>query len=1572
MGPHPAKICLTYSLFLFALLVGSTVRAQVNADFSMDRSGGCSPLVVNFTNRTTGASPNAVYTWDFGNGNSSALANGASVYTEEQTYTVTLTVRDGGSQSTRTQQVTVYHPPVVDFSVAPVKTCLGTPVTFTSHSTPGSGSIATYTWDFGDGSTLQGYTSDQAHTYGIEQQATVSLTVTNNYGCHTTLSKANIVTIIPALTASFTADKRVLCLVSDPVQFTNNSTGPGTLDYVWDFGDGNTSTKLSPTYIFNKKGNYSVSLKVHSSEGCTAISTQSNPLNVANYTTSFDIPTPICLGSYVSFNSQSTPTPDNSVWEVDGVPQYYNYGSLSYAFNSIGTHTITLNNTFGTCPQSATKQISVKDLPAPNGFTANITGKCGSPVAVNFKDPTPGAVKWEWNFNYYYYNSSITSTVQSPTYTYTADGSYMVWLRVTNADGCSNTTSQYVQITRPTVSIYPTGPGTLSSCTSLLTNTFNTSSSEPLTTAKWNFGDGSTSTDLSPTHTFKNTGFYTVTVNYTTVNGCTGSASFIQYSIPTPSPVIVFTNPSNPSTCTTPIAVSFSTSSSDPLVSTSWTLGDGSTSTAPSPTHTYTNIGSYVATLNYTTQAGCKGTAYSNAIIIDPKITLDFSVNPNPICGNSTVNFVTTANKYDINIYNWDFGDGTGSYSGVPSLTHTYGATGDYKVTLYVKNLGGCDQTITKTVTVKPPFPQIVGHTNTCDGTRGEVTFTQASVQATTVTWNFGDGSAATTTPGSQTTVKHTYTKSGTYSVSLVATNGSCQLTASDPTTVYVLLKQTPVLTGSVSSVCSNDPVAIQISNLDANPYQSNILYSGYYYSGYYFSGIEYRDGTAFQGSQTNAGGYDYRWTTTYNGTLNNFKTGEKDIRFTLTSYVFGCQDVTNYMPLAVKGATAGFQVIADKLCYQSPVLLRDNSQSTPDNPILSWQWNFGDGQTITKTKGGDISHNYASPGGYSVSLKITDAAGCSVNAPASQYVSVNGPQAAFSASGTDVHLNTTVYFYNYTNDYGNSNTTYNWDFGDGSTSTDVYPSHTYDKPGTYTVMMTASNPSLPCKSTATPVTIIVRNFNSAFAFTSSYISGSCPPLLVSFTNTSYNYIRVSWDFGDGITADNVNYPSHVYAKPGKYIVTLNVDAYNGIQGKYIDSVIITDPAITLPPAPAETCVGNTVTLSSKVQNASSYSWDFGDGSIVPSTDGSAQHQYLTPGVYTASLLLQNNAGCLKDTTLQDPVKIRANPVATILPADPVICLNNSVSLQAGGGTVYEWSPATGLSDNSIANPVAAPKTTTDYILTVKDDIGCQNTAPLTIKVVQPGNLQVSPDDTLCAGESVQLKATGETLYQWIGNTDGLNNTGIADPVALAPVTTTYTVKGSDAYSCFVDEANVTVTVRPLPTVNAGPDVLVQAGYDATLNAIGSDDVISWKWAPEKYLSCYDCASPLCTPLASTPYTVIVKNQYGCKASDTVVVAVDCHESRVRVPNAFTPNGDGTNDVFIVKGISIIKHMVIFDRWGEKVYERNNFIAGDRASCWNGTFRGQPCPSGSYVYFIEMECPSGGEFSRRGSFVLVR
>ncbi|MEI9933477.1 MAG: PKD domain-containing protein [Ferruginibacter sp.] len=117
-------------------------QAQLKANFTIDKNGGCSPLTVSFTNTTTGGSANTKWKWDFGNGNTSALTDAGATYVTEKTYTVTLTATDGANSSVQTKQITVYKKPVVDFSASPAKGCLPLPVTLTSNSSAGDGTIA--------------------------------------------------------------------------------------------------------------------------------------------------------------------------------------------------------------------------------------------------------------------------------------------------------------------------------------------------------------------------------------------------------------------------------------------------------------------------------------------------------------------------------------------------------------------------------------------------------------------------------------------------------------------------------------------------------------------------------------------------------------------------------------------------------------------------------------------------------------------------------------------------------------------------------------------------------------------------------------------------------------------------------------------------------------------------------------------------------------------------------------------------------------------------------------------------------------------------------------------------------------------------------------------------------------------------------------------------------------------------------------------------------------------------------------------------------------------------------------
>jgi gliding motility-associated-like protein len=477
---------------------------------------------------------------------------------------------------------------------------------------------------------------------------------------------------------------------------------------------------------------------------------------------------------------------------------------------------------------------------------------------------------------------------------------------------------------------------------------------------------------------------------------------------------------------------------------------------------------------------------------------------------------------------------------------------------------------------------------------------------------------------------------------------------------------------------------------------------------------------------------------------------------------------------------------------------------------------------------------------------------------------------------------------------------------------------------------------------------------------------------LVRLSNNSINSTSVKWDFGDGITADNINYPAHVYEKPGKYIITLYVYGPGGLTGTYLDSITIQQPTASLKVDKKLGCIGLVSTLKGTIKSATSFTWDFGDGTLLSNKDTIVSHQYNIPGIYQPALVLIDTNGCNSFVSLNESITIRKNPVITITPVAPLICRGQSVVLTANGGITYTWSPSKGLSNTGIAAPNASPDSNTLYRLTVKDDIGCSNKDSLLVTVVQKQKVKVSADTAICLGKTTQLIASGAAVYNWINITTGLSNTSIPNPVTGPVVNTTFTVTGSDVYKCFSDTARITVLVLPLPTVTIPPVQDILLGSPVPLLSNYTNDVVQWTWSPSDYLSCTNCPAPVSTPLAAITYHLLVKNNVGCTATAEVTLKLQCQESRVFIPSAFSPNNDGNNDLFSIKGISIVKHMIVFNRWGKPVYERSNYIASDRNNGWDGTYKGDLLPAGAYTYFAEMDCPSGGSFVKKGTVMLIR
>lgn len=1695
-------------------------HAQVSADFTMNKTGGCSPLQVTLTNLSSG-SANASYFWDLGNGNSSTLKNPSAIYLEEKTYTITLTVKEGAQTATKTRTITVYKKPVVEFAATKPKVCLPEAVQFSSSSTAGDGSISSYQWDFGDGFTQQGFGNSISHLYNAEIVPAVSLTVTNSNGCVASLTKTNLVEVLPRIGPLFTVSKTMICSLDETITLANNSTGPGTLQYLWDFGDGKTSTQKNPVHQYTQKGVYQVRLTVSNTVGCSVASSpltvnaayfqtnfSSTPLcrqvsfssssylfpsssvwqfgdgNIStnnfntthtygaggsydvtlintyntckdtikktitvqsqtNFNSNLSMPSTICRNTSANFTSTSSVQPSSVTWNFgDGFSFTTTSTNLTHSYSQPGTYTVTVTNTFGTCSETITKTIVVNDLPSTSGFVTDFGGVCGAPVTVTFKDTTQGAVSWQWFLDYNL--STPFATTQTAAYPFSFDGSRWIYLTVTNAAGCTRTVSKLITVSRPTA------------------NVFITQSSSPR-------------------------GYY----------DCDS------------------------------LTIQLGATSNQTIQSYAWNLGNGTTSTLPSPKVHYDKLGVYPILLTYTTESGCTGTAAFSARVYDkPKANFAYNIP----CGNSLdLNFSDISPFSDSWV--WKFGDGSEAYWINP--THNYRDTGKYSAT-FINTIGHCSDTIKKEVyaSTLPSSVGIIKSQTTCDGTRGTVLFDQRSLRCSGGTWDFGDG---TIIPydSSNHNVSHTYTATGTYVVRLTSSYKNCSYT--DTRIVKVLLKQSPVLSANATQICASDVLSVRVNNLQTNPYS----YSGSYWDQYSMTKFEHNNAVPFNGNVSSSG-FQFN---DYTGTLRNFTAGTTAIRAIITEMYTGCQDTTNFLALQVNGPIVGFKIVNNDGCYKSDVVFIDTSRSPTNAALTTWRWDFGDGSSVNNTTNTQVSHRYLNPGSYLVRLTVTDATGCTTTT--TRTVNARGPKVSFTTSGLfvpNVPLNTTVNFFNNTYSY-NSNITYTWHYGDGSTSNNYNGSHTYPVAGEYTVMLVANDPSISCADTAKQV-ITVKDFNTAFTYSNISLGATtCPPVLVRINNLSVGFTRVLWDFGDGTTSTQV-YPTHIYNNPGVYRITLYTYGFNGISGTYKDSVEVSRPTAAITADVLRGCTSQQVNLGMTTANAVSYLWDMGDGNLSTSAN-SILHPYLSAGIYNPRLIVKDNNGCqastqLKDTVVIDSLAIQikgiptlvcdsaliqftpdvysfaeaklginlqykwdfgtgnpadtsdvknasfryttpgtytvrfkvtspygcvkettativvnqraigsitaveesceqsmvqfngtatpatgvqwlwnfgngttstlptppaqlystagsytvtlqltrngcvdtktheltvfAKPVVNALPRSQVLCLGDAITLTANGGGSYVWSPSTGLSNTTIANPVASPTSSTIYRVQVTTDKGCMNQDSVMITVAQPIDVTASGTADLCRGLSQQLTASGATTYQWINNTTGLNNTAISNPVAKPDVTSTYTVVGYDAYNCFRDTAAVTITVRDLPTVNAGPDVMVPAGTPHQLTAAASNDVTNWLWSPGTHLDCVACPSPMATPKMETAYVVKVNNQWGCSAMDTVVLKLQCAIANVRISDAFTPNNDGKNDVFYISGsgIKLIRYLRIYDRWGGLMYEKTAFGIDDRSSAWDGKVNGQPVATGTYVYVTELECSSGERFVKKGTVTLIR
>ena len=756
----------------------ATVTVLAQPVFSAAPTSGKTPLNVSFTDQSTG-SPTA-WNWTFGDENYSTEKNPVHIYRKPGTYSVTLTLNETGNRSavTKSSYITVsngFETPIAAFSVFPASGKAPLIVSFTDQST---GSLTSRKWTFGDGTYSTG--ENPVHTYRKAGLYSVTLTASNVDGSNK-LTKSSYIVVSNALNCPVTNFSASLTSGNAPltVDFTGQGNGSPT-SWKWSFGDGNTSTDKNPIYTFNKSGLYSVRLTASNEKGSNAL-TKSSYIAVSSVLdppiTSFSAsPTSGNAPLTIGFTDQSTGSPNTWKW-IFGDGSNSTEQNPVHTYNKSGLYSVklTASNANGSNALTKTGFIavsSVLDTPVTSFSVSQTSEK--TPFIIRFTDQSTGSpMAWKWTFG-----DGSDSTDKNPVHTYNKSGNYTVSLTTTNDGGSSKVQkSSYINVVSENGTV-TSNPGYIVPVTTFLatptvgsmplTVSFTDQSTGSLTARKWIFGDGSSSIEKNPVHTYNKSGRYTVTLTASNADGSNAltKSSYISVSNALNGPVASFC--AAPTSGKVPLTISFTDESTGSPTAWEWAFGDGSNSIEKNPVHTYNKSGLYSVTLTASNADGSNALTKSSYIAASSVLNTPVSkLSASPTSGNMplTVHF-TDQSTGSPTAWEWAFGDGSNSTETNP--VHTYNKSGIYSVTLTTSNANGSN-VLTKTgyIAVSSSLVAAFSASPTSGAAPLGVIFTDNSTGSpASWTWAFGDGNTST-----EKNPVHVYNKTGQYTVSLTVNN---------------------------------------------------------------------------------------------------------------------------------------------------------------------------------------------------------------------------------------------------------------------------------------------------------------------------------------------------------------------------------------------------------------------------------------------------------------------------------------------------------------------------------------------------------------------------------------------------------------------------------------------------------------------------------------------------------------------------------------------------------------------------------------------------------------------------------
>ncbi|MEZ5003501.1 MAG: PKD domain-containing protein [Chitinophagales bacterium] len=1586
-------------LVLIIVMAMSAIAVGQNASFSVNPSQGCAPLQVQCTDLSTGATQ---WAWSItGTGtppSGSSDPNPGFTFVNPGTYTITLTINGGASSFS--QNVTVFKLPQPDFIASPRNGCAPLSVQFNDQTILGDAPIVSWEWDLGEPpiQTVQ----NPSITYVKNNTLDIVLVVTDANGCSKFIRKDDYIAVDKPPDPNFTVSPSGSCTVPFTPTITNTTpVNQAGLTYNWSFPGAGVSpatanTQNPPAVTYTQNGTYDISLSINDN-GCVDDTTIVGAVVIDQLTTDFNISnTSPCQAESVTFTDNSSIGGLVYQWYVNGSLEGTNSAIFSTSFSSTGNKNVCLVSSTidGICRDSICKTVTVQSGPTVD-FTANNTLSCGVPFTVNFTSNATNTVSYFWSITPSTgVSPSATSTAANPSFTFNNPGNYTVSLTATSASGCTRTVTKnnFVKI-NDNINVTVTSNVQDNEGCAPLNIVFDVSANLPagttVTGVTWDLPGGSPSSGSgSPTSiatTYNSFGDYVATATVNFSGGCSQSVASLAIEVGDKPNLTMNVTPDN--ICINE-SVSGTATSDIPGTQFDWYFEspggyyNGGIGTSSNVTYNYEDEWAQpfdvllVGDVN-----GCKDTLSLDVIVNPPAAKFTFK----PVCGEPTKirlipNKVQGQFADDI-VWNLVSGPGSpavlGTFSNINNaeIVVDLGSVDVFQIQLIVSSaFTGCTDSVRSTIDLSNISGNAtVNPSEICPGE--SVSFYDNTPGVVAWKWYFGDGDS-TDFFGSPQTINHVYTNSGTYTATLRTRDNSnppcVQLTQ------YTITVGGGVadLDGILGSCTTPFTPTLNATMLSSNG-GANVIADANWLI------------------QTDGGGVQ-----AYNNTLNPSpppynSPGQYTIQLT-TFDAIGCSDDTT-ATLIVGGAVAGFSSDKTNICPGEQVNF--NNLSLGGN--LTYNWSFSGGSPSSSTDENPVV-TYGSAGNYNVTLTVTstvNGATCSDDTTANFYITVTGSGFDFIVDKDSANCPTLTSNFtmipqpapgqlNYIKWYYELDTDEPGYSGDElvgfANGTNIYTAGS-PHDGYWDVALVVDG-TLCRDSIYKKDFIFIGGQAGRFTFDPDTI---CAPDDVLFSQV--NVVRtdsIFWDFGDGQTLNDVVSTDNIlvtYDDPGvfKPLILLKAESCPPVEVEIGRSVYVSRLKAGAIVDRDYLCdLGQIMFADSSIIDSAQTTgdfvagvlWNFGDGTSSTQTNPTHDYDGSITGNLTINYEVTTDFGCTDDTSFI--IKIFETPTGSIGPGKS-ICIGDNVQLSASGASNYLWSPSNIIINSTSATPTVLPSDTTVFqVVMYNDTIVCADTLTVQVDVLKEIQGLVGPDAQICAGETVELLAEatefpqdGTIDYTWTPAA-GLSNPNIPNPIASPNSTTVYSVTISSGL-CAPEQANVTIEVSGAPFVDAGEDQVVISGTQVDLTAF-SPSIVTYNWFDSEGNFIDNTQSITTDPITETSTFFVEVGNGGCRAIDSVVLLIleDCSRGIATVPNVFTPNNDGVNDLLKITpglGIAEVSTFKIFNRWGEIVFE-----ADTETAAWDGTQNGKELDPGVYVYYMELVCTNLERSIRKGNITLLK